>query len=111
MKRHNWPSILCAILLFGAVLVSPAFADMKKVDEAELARMNASLIGASNKDRSDGALPADGTFDKTVWVVSPSDSKTSENFRLTGPDPEPWTYNYGAVNPNYFGSITGVKSR
>jgi hypothetical protein len=25
--------------------------------------------------------------------------------------PETWTYNFGANNPNYYGTITGVKSR
>lgn len=113
MKRHNSPSILCVVLLFGAVLVCPAFADMEKVDEAELARTNVSVIGASDKDWNAGAVSADGTFDKTVRVFSPSESKASEGFSLNlpSPGPETWTYNYGAFNPNYYGSITGVISR
>lgn len=51
MKGHYEPSVICAVLLFGAVLVSPAFADMKKVDEKELSRTNASVTGASVKDQ------------------------------------------------------------
>ena len=50
MKGYHDPSILCAVLLFGAVLVSPAFADMKMVDDKELSRVNASVTGASIKD-------------------------------------------------------------
>ena len=38
-----------AVLSF--VLLAPAFADMEKVDEAELARTNASVTGASVKDQ------------------------------------------------------------
>jgi hypothetical protein len=113
MKGYNGPSILCAILLFGAVLVFPAFADMEKVDEAELARTNSSVTGASDKDSNAGAVSVGGTFDKTVRVFSPSDSKASEGFSLNlpSPGPETWMYNFGATNPNYIGSLTGVKSR
>jgi len=48
----------CAVFLFGAVLVSPTFADKKvfadkmKVDEAELAQVNASVNGVPVKDQS-----------------------------------------------------------
>ena len=51
MKGYNGPSILCAVLLFGAVLVSPTFADKEKVDKAELDRTNASVTGESAKDQ------------------------------------------------------------
>ena len=51
MKGYNGPSILCAILLFGVILVSPAFAEMEKVNEVELAQTNASVTGASVKDK------------------------------------------------------------
>ena len=49
MKGCNGLSILCAVLLFGVVLVSPAIADRKalannkKIDDAELSQVNASL--------------------------------------------------------------------
>ena len=112
MKGYNGPSILCAIFLFGAILVSPAFADMEKVDEAELAQTNASVTGASDKHSNVGAVSTGGTFDKTQWVVYPSDSKVSEGFSPNVPSlgPETWTFNFGANNPNYFGSMSGVKS-
>ena len=51
MKGYNGPSILCAIFLFGAVLVSPAFADMKKVEKKVLAQTNASVKGVSVKKK------------------------------------------------------------
>ena len=51
MKGYNGPSILCAALLFGALLIAPAFAEMKKADESELSRTNASVTGASVKDQ------------------------------------------------------------
>ena len=112
MKGLNGSLILYAALLFGAVLVSPSFADMEKVDEVELARTNASVTGASDKDSNAGAVSADGTFDKTVRVFSLSESKASEGFsNLPSPGPETWTYNFGAYTPNYYGSLTGVKSR
>ena len=80
MKGYNGPSILCAVLLFGAVIVSPAFAEMKKVDEAELARTNASVTRTSVKDRIN-CVEKDGicqemkqdrvTSDKVAAVSSP----------------------------------------
>jgi hypothetical protein len=50
MKEYNGILILCALLLFGAFLVFPAFADMDKVEDAELARMNASVSGTPTKN-------------------------------------------------------------
>jgi hypothetical protein len=113
MKGYNDPSILCAILLFGAVLVSPAFAEMEKVDDTDLSQINASVTGASDKDSNAGSVSAFGTFDNTVRIFYPWDSKASEGFSPNVPSlgPETWTYNFGANNPNYFGSLTGVKSR
>ena len=49
MKGYNGSSILCAVLLFGAILVSPAFAGMGTVDDSELSQINASMTGASIK--------------------------------------------------------------
>ena len=113
MKGYNGPSILCAIFLFGAILVSPAFAEMEKVDAADLSQINASVTGASDKDSNAGSVSAFGTFDNTVRIFYPWDSKASEGFSLNVPSvgPETWTYNFGANNPNYFGSLSGVKSR
>jgi hypothetical protein len=109
MKGHNGPSILCAVLLFGAVFVSPTFAAMDKVDDAELARANASVTGAVRPI----TVPDGGTFDKTVLVFSPSVSNAGEGFSLNTPNSgqEKWTYNLVTFNPNYWGGpITGVRS-
>ena len=113
MKGYNGSSILCAILLFGAILVSPAFAEMGKVDDTDLSQINASVTGASDKHSNVGAVSTGGTFDKTQWVVYPSDSKISEGFSPNVPSlgPETWTFNFGANNPNYIGSMSGVKTR
>ena len=42
MKAYNTSSVLCFILLFGAILVSPAFAGMGAIDDAELSKINVS---------------------------------------------------------------------
>ena len=80
---------------------------------AELAQANVSVTGASDKNSNAGAVSAFGTFDNTVRIFYPWDSKASEGFSLNVPSlgPDTWTYNFGANNPNYFGSLTGVKSR
>ena len=53
MKGYNGSSILCAVLLFGAVLVSPAFAEMGTIDDAELSQINVSVTGAPVKKQID----------------------------------------------------------
>ena len=89
MKGYNGPSILCAALLFGALLIAPAFAEMKKVDDAEMAKANASVTGASVKDQivdaekdvlkqEEEALQASETFNKGD-NVPPSVSKESNS--------------------------------
>jgi hypothetical protein len=80
MKGHYEPSIICAVLLFGAVLVSPAFADMKKVDEAELARANASVTGAikepvASVDKNTVLQESDPRQNGTERVFSPAVNK------------------------------------
>jgi hypothetical protein len=109
IKKYFLPCFLPVIAVLCFVFLSPAFADMKKVDEAELARTNASVTGAPVKDWNASAVSADGTFDKTVLVSSPPNSK---GFSLNLPSlgPETWTYNFGAYDPNYVGILTGVKS-
>jgi hypothetical protein len=108
IKKYFLPCFLPVIAILCFVFLSPAFADMKKVDEADLARTNASVTGASVQDWNTGAVSDDGTFDKTVRVFSPSDSKASGGFSLNVPSlgPETGTYNYGAYNPNYVGILT-----
>jgi len=80
MKRNNGPSILCAVLLFCAVLVSPAFAQMS---DWELGRTNASVTGALNPE----VAPAGGVIDETAQGFSPSASRPSEGFSPSASNP------------------------
>jgi hypothetical protein len=87
MKGYNGPLIFCAALLFGTLLIAPAFAELKKADEVELAKAKASVTGASAKEQTVGIekdmldqeqamLQASETFKKGA-NVSPSVSKES----------------------------------
>jgi len=75
MKKNYGLSILCAVLLFCAVLVSPAFAQMTKVDEAELAEANASLTGRESPE----VAGAEGAVDKTGSVHFTSTSGATDS--------------------------------
>jgi hypothetical protein len=79
MKRYNGTSILCAVLLFGAIIVTPAFAGMGKVDEAELAQINASVTGVSVKKQIN-CVEKDGTCLETK-----QDRVTSNNVAAFSP--------------------------
>jgi hypothetical protein len=50
MKGFKGLTIFCAVLLFGAILISPAFADMDKVADKELGQTQAYVKGAPAKD-------------------------------------------------------------
>jgi len=54
IKKYFLPCFLPVIAVLYFVLLAPAFADMNKVDEAELARTNASVTGESVKDQIAG---------------------------------------------------------
>jgi hypothetical protein len=77
MKKKYGLAILCAVLLFCAVLVSPAFAQMTKVDEAELAEANASLTGRESPE----VAGAEGAVDKTGSVLFTSTSEATDSSR------------------------------
>jgi hypothetical protein len=122
MKGYNGPSILCAVLLFGAVLVSQAFADMGKIDDAELSRINASVTGISVKKQIN-CVEKDGTCLETKQnsvtsnnVAAPSPSVrgiTNEaidlNLNISGQTT--FQFYFGGSTSNVTGSITSVKSR
>jgi hypothetical protein len=128
MKGYNGPSILCAVLLFGAVLVSPAFADKKafedkkKIDDAELSQMNASVTGASvkgqivviekNEDNSEILQERERETLKNDTGSSPSVSKTTESIsqerNING---QTFQFSFGGLNSNTTGGITLVKPR
>ncbi|MEN6508804.1 MAG: hypothetical protein ABFD63_08500 [Smithella sp.] len=84
MKRKYGLAILCAVFLFCAVLVSPAFAQMTKVDEEELALTNASVTGTVTPEEARSA----GTIDKAGAVYFKSTNGSTE---VTGAGP---TLNY-----------------
>ena len=125
MKRIFYRLFPALIIPVIAVLcffpLAPAFADMKKVDEAELARANASVTGASVKDQTGVVEKAavspelwrdSGTLDKDGAVISPSLGKaegTSVDMNINGQG----TLHFyrGETNMNMTGGITSVTPR
>ena len=110
MKRKYGLAILCAVFLFCAVLVSPAFAQMTKVDEEELALTNASVTGIVNPEEARSA----GTIDKAGSVNFTQTSGSTETVSVgpslnylpaSGPDSmyyhHPWANN--GTNQWYWG--------
>ena len=63
-----------AVLSF--VLFAPAFADMEKADEAELAMTNASVTGASVKDQIVGVEK--GVVNPEMWQASETFNKDAD---------------------------------
>jgi len=112
IKKYFLPCFLPVIAILCFVLLVPAFADMKKVDEAELARANASVTGTSNKDWNAGAVSTGGTtIDKNVLFLSPPDSKASGFSLLPSLGPDTWTYMQSCPTCNGSGGlISGSKS-
>ena len=121
MKRHNILSILCAVLLFGAVLISPAFADMKKVNEGELAQARVSAINVSVINSSP-CVAKDGTCvgkdekvpvspDKEVAIPSPTVNQTKETDASFQNSSIHGTMSYGIGNLNSTGGIKSVNTR
>jgi len=56
IKQHLLPCFLPVIAVLCFVFLSPAFADLRKVNECELARMNASITGAPSYISADEEL-------------------------------------------------------
>ena len=123
MKGYNGSSILCAVLLFVAVIVSPVLADMGKVDDAELSQINASVTGASVKKQIN-CVEKDGTCqgmeqnrvtsDNVAAVSSPAvRSNTYEAIDLNMNINGQTTFNFysGGMTSTMTGGITSVKPR
>ena len=126
MKGYNGLSILCAVLLFSAVLVSPAFADRKAladnktVDDAELAQANASVTAASVKSRivtiekneDNSLILQEREILKTDIGSSPSVTKTtapiSEDRKIND---QTFKVYWGGSTSDITGGITSVKPR
>jgi hypothetical protein len=122
MKKNCGLSIFCAALLSGALFIFPVSAEMKKIDEAELARTNASITGPAVKDRTfsahrganrAGTEQAIVTSDKATSLSPLSANKAMEgvslNLNISGQ--ETWQFNFGSYNTNYYGGISGVRTR
>ncbi|MHB8137442.1 MAG: hypothetical protein ACYDGO_03530 [Smithellaceae bacterium] len=120
MKGHAATSIFFAALLFGAVLVSPAFAQMKKVDDAELARTNASVTGASVTDGTAGAEKGAVRQDVslTAGTATRGDAGFSQSnnvlesvgisLHITGQ--ETFKFRVDGIHSETMGGVTGVSS-
>ncbi|PKN88942.1 MAG: hypothetical protein CVU51_02720 [Deltaproteobacteria bacterium HGW-Deltaproteobacteria-1] len=117
MKGHQGTSIIYATMLFGAVLVSPAFAQMTKVDEAELARANASVTGESVKNNTIAAEKAatvqesvtTGNLAKGNSVLVPYDnSLESVGISLNIKGQETFTFRVDRSRSEVTGGVTGV---
>ena len=76
MKKMKSLTILCTALLFCAMLVLPAFAQMTKVNEEELSQLNASITGTPSQEM---IASGDGTIDKTGQVLSSPANRPSTN--------------------------------
>lgn len=117
MKGRQGISIFCAALLFGAVLVSPSFGQMQKVDEEELARANASVTGESVKDQGVAAEKG-ATVQDTVTtgnlatgnsVLVPYDnSLESVGISLNIKGQETFTFRVDRFRSETTGGVTGV---
>ena len=111
--------IISVIAVLCFVLLAPAFAGMKKVDEAELSRTNASVTGASIKDQIVGdenvrveTWQAIGTIDKGDAGFSLSLGKaegTSVDMNINGQ--KTFQFYMGPSTTNMTGGITSVKPR
>jgi len=118
IKKYFLPCFLPVIAVLCFVLLAPAFADMKKVDEAELAQANASVTGASVQDQIVGVekgvvspetCQACGTGIGDA-VFSPSESKETNFVGLNIKGQGTFNFIFGGWNSNMTGGITSVKT-
>lgn len=113
-------TVLCVVLSFA-----PAFADMEKVDETELAGMNASVTGASIKDRTH-CVEKDGicsetkqdsvTFNKGTAVSPVAEINNTAAFinsilKINGKEAFEFGMSGGVYSNRVGGTITSVQSR
>jgi hypothetical protein len=113
--------LICFLPVIAAlcfVLLSPAFADMKMVDDAELARTNASVTGASPNKQV--AVAEKGVANPETWQASETLNKgdlgLSPNNResiildLNIKGNKTFQFYFGGSTSNMTGGITSVKS-
>ena len=111
IKKYFLPCFLPVITVLCFVLIAPAFAEMKKVDEAELARANASVTGEAVPDQIIGVEK--GAVSPETWkasgtntadaVLSPPVSTESAfvSLNITGQE----TFKFGMTGVN--STVTG----
>jgi hypothetical protein len=119
IKKYFLPCFLPVIAVLCFVFLSPAFADMKKVDEAELAQTNASVTGGSvNKQVASVEKGVDNpetwqaneTINKGDVAFSPNNRENiTLDINVKG-NPTHQFY-YGGSTSNMTGGITSVQSR
>ena len=120
IKKYFLPCFLPVIAVLYFVLLAPAFADMNKVDEAELARTNASVTGESVKDQIAGVekgvvIPEKCQACETDAggaVFSPSASKEPNIVSMNVRGQETLKFYFGGSSSYVTGpGITSVKPR
>lgn len=119
MKGRQGIYIFFAALLFGAVLVSPAFGQMQKVDEEELARANASVTGESVKNQGVAAEKGASVQDSVTTgnlatgnsLLIPNDNAyESIGINLNIKGQETFTFRVDRFRSETVGGVTGVSS-
>ena len=108
MKRCIGHLILCTVLSFSLIFVSTVFAEMKKIDDKELASTNAPVTKGANQK----SIPFKISFDNTSMTSFHQAIMAGDGFSLNlTVSPETWTYNLSTFNPNYWGgNVTGVRT-
>jgi hypothetical protein len=123
-KKIFLTCFLSVITVLCFVFRVPAFAGMERVDEAELARTNASVTGASIKDRNH-CVEKDGICSETkqdsinsykeTGVSFPAESNTTEFIGLSlsigGKEAFEFGMSGGGYSNRMGGTITSVQSR
>ncbi len=118
MKMQNGFLIFGAVLLYGTILLSPAFADMKKANDQELAQANASVTGETVKDPKNAAAKASLTQDfAQTGAVTVGDAFVPTSIGgidtmtliLNISGQETFRYSIGGVTTISTGGITSVK--
>jgi len=117
MKVNQNTSVFCAAILFCTILASPAFSQMKKVDESELAQANASVTGESIKNQTvaaekGAAVPetvTTGNLAQGNSVLVPyNNAAESVGISLNIKGQETFTFRVDRAQSETRGGVTGV---
>jgi len=115
----------CSLIILGSVffhcitLVWSASAEMRKVNDAELARMNVSVTSTSARERHISVDKSEArqltekmvvNYDKEVDFSSSVKVMESIGLTLNIKGQETFRYEFGGASSNTIGGIIGVKS-